>query len=89
MLSIQIEPTPEMYDAPINGVQVPVRVWKGYTQGGVQIEAYVLSIVPHDDEAVRALMAELPSFMRPSRELYAIDLTMARSISPPVIVVDK
>ena len=38
-----LEPTPEVWDAPINGVKVPVRVWRGATEGGVAIEAHKLA----------------------------------------------
>jgi hypothetical protein len=68
-----IEPTPEMYEAPINGVLVPVRIWKGHTERGVPIEAYVLSITPDNERDLPTLRSELPNFMRPSRETYTID----------------
>jgi hypothetical protein len=68
-----LEPTPELYRAPINGVQVPVRIWRGATGGGVPIEAYVLSITPDDAADQERLRAELPPFMRHSREMYDID----------------
>lgn len=68
-----IEPTPELYDAPINGVKVPVRIWKGTTEGGVAIEAYVLSITPDNDADAPRLKVELPAFVRPSRETFTID----------------
>lgn len=75
-----LEPTPELFQAPINGVRVPCRVWRGTTEGGVPIEAYVLSIVPDPPipdlmaELSDQLKAELPPFMVPSRQLLDIDL---------------
>lgn len=79
-MRIDIEPTPEMFDAPINGQVIPVRVWKGSTAQGVPIEAYVLSIVP--DPPIPEMMAalssrlaqEIPPFMKRSREVYQIDI---------------
>jgi hypothetical protein len=67
-----LEPTPEMFDAPINGVGVPTRIWKGTTGGGVPIEAYVLSITPDNDLDRQRLQAELPAFMQHSRDAYTI-----------------
>jgi hypothetical protein len=69
-----IEPTPEVYEVPVNGVKVPMRVWHGYTAGGVEVEAYVFSIVPEHGEQTKSLRAELPEFMRPTREVCKIDL---------------
>lgn len=63
-----------MYDAPINGVLVPVRIWSGTTAGGVPIEAYVLAITPNEETDVARLKAELPPFMSPAREKYTIDV---------------
>ncbi len=73
-MKITIEPTAEVFEAPINGVKVPVRVWSGRTESGLEIEAYVLSIVPKDELDHLRMKAELPEFMRPSREVFTIDL---------------
>lgn len=70
-----LEPTSELYEAPINGVRVPVRIWKGLTEGGVRIEAYVLSITPDNSEDSNRLRDELPDFMVPSRQMYNIDMS--------------
>jgi hypothetical protein len=72
-MNIVIEPTPEMFEAHINGAVIPVRIWAGRTQGGIPIEAYVLSITPNDSDDVAGLRAELPSYMKPSRETFSID----------------
>lgn len=72
-MNITIEPTPEMYAAPIDGKVIPVRIWTGHTDGGIPVEAYVLSITPNDVADVDRLRASLPFFMVPSRKLYAID----------------
>jgi hypothetical protein len=71
-----LSPTPEMYVPVINGSPVPTRVWRGTTEGGVPIEAYVLAIVPDpaDDETHARLRAELPEFMRPARETFHIEV---------------
>lgn len=73
-MNIVLEPTREMWAAPINGVKVPVRVWTGRTDGGVAIEAYVLSIVPINVMDSPRLKVEIPEFMRPSRETFDIDV---------------
>lgn len=72
-MKIVVAPTLEIWDAPINGVKVPVRIWVGYTEGGIAIEAYVLSITPDAVADSPRLNAEMPGFMRPSRETFVID----------------
>ena len=71
-LRIDIEPTPELYAAPINGVNVPVRIWRGFTNNGAKIEAYVLSITPDTDEDQDKLNQALPLFMVRSNRMYQI-----------------
>lgn len=61
-----------MWGAPINGQIIPVRIWVGMTEGGVPIEAYVLSIVPIDGEHTERLAMEIPDFMVKSRQAYQI-----------------
>ncbi len=68
--SITIHPTEEMYEMPINGVKLPVRIWTGKTAGGIEIEAYVASITPNKDEEDKALQEELG--LRRSRHVYQI-----------------
>ena len=72
-MKIVIEPTPELYQAPINGVHVPVRIWRGRTLSGTPIKACVLSIIPNDEGDADRLQAELPPFMVRSRDLYDIN----------------
>jgi hypothetical protein len=74
-MQITIEPTEEKYLAPVNGVQVPTRIWLGVTEGGINIEAYVLSIVPLNEFDAADFKAECQAdeCLKPSRELYAID----------------
>jgi hypothetical protein len=72
-MKIEIEPTPELYEAPINDVLVPVRIWRGRTSGGVAIEAYILSVTPNDPADSDRLRSELPPFMGRSRDTYKID----------------
>ena len=73
-MKLTIEPTLEIYDAPINGVKVPVRIWQGVSEGGVAVEVYVLSVTPKRAEDLAALRREVPEFMRLSRETYRIDV---------------
>ena len=73
-MKIVAEPTPEIFEAPINGVKVPVRIWRGRTEKGVELEVLVLSIIPENDFDHARLKEELPPYMRPSRESFHIDL---------------
>jgi hypothetical protein len=45
-MKITIEPTRELYNARINDTVVPVRMWRGRTDDGIEIEAYLLAIAP-------------------------------------------
>lgn len=73
-MKINVEPTPEQYTPTINGQKIPTRVWKGVTDQGTEIEAYVLSIVPmHDGDAER-MHAEMPPFMKRSRDTFHIEI---------------
>ena len=45
-MNITIEPTRELYNARINDTVVPVRMWRGRTNDGIEIEAYLLAIAP-------------------------------------------
>lgn len=69
---VKLEPTPEIFEAVVNGATVPLRIWAGQTGGGVPIEAYILSITPNDPADSPTLKAELPLFMGPSRQAFAI-----------------
>jgi hypothetical protein len=80
-MKVSIEPTEEIWEAPVNGVRVPLRVYRGKTEGGVPCDVYVLSIVP--DEGHRAaFMVERPEYMRPSRNALQVDLD-PQSKAPP------
>ena len=72
-MKVVLEPTPELYQAPINGAHVPVRIWRGRTLSGTPIKACVLSIIANDEGDADRLQAELPLFMVRSRDLYDID----------------
>ena len=72
MASMTIEPTDERYEAPIDGKLIPVRIWRGKTEGGIPLEAYVLSVTPQFDEDAERLGTELG--LRPTRETYKVDL---------------
>lgn len=73
-MKIELEATPELYEVPINDTFVRVRIWKGKTDSGIAIEAYILSIVPKDKsiKAIAKFVEQLPSFMRPTREINKI-----------------
>lgn len=71
-MRVDLEPTEEIYQAPINGVFVPVRIWRGFTDNGAGIEAYILSITPNTDEDRVKLKAALPFFMVRSQHMYQV-----------------
>lgn len=73
-MKITLQPIDEMFDFPnTDGSTIPCRIWAGKTDKGTEIEAYVLSIVPIDETS--DLKNELPEFMRPSREIYATEIS--------------
>jgi hypothetical protein len=69
-------PTEEMYDFPARvgadgKVQhVPCRIWQGKTDGGIDVEFYVLSVGPERDEDHALLKLELPKYMTRTRDIY-------------------
>jgi len=63
-MKITIEPTDELYESPIDGKPM-CRIWKGTTDKGTAIKAYVFSIVPADRG--KTLEFEIPQFMKRSR----------------------
>ncbi len=70
---ITMQPTEEMYDAPINGQDVPVRIWIGMTDKNTKVEVLVLSVIATgDNDAYEQFKTELPDYMVPNRRLYAI-----------------
>jgi len=74
-MRITLEPTPEMFDAPINGVKVPTRVWKGRTDSGLEIEAYILSIVPENETDAELLRIECEQAgLHRSRDVFTVDI---------------
>lgn len=66
-----MESTPEVFVAPINGAQIPTRVWRGETAGGIPCDVYVLSVVP-DDGYEAVWEQEKPPYM-PNRTIMTID----------------
>lgn len=66
-----VEPTRETDTLKINGADVPIRVWRGTTEGGCRVELIVLSVVPHEEDNER-FKREVPSFMVPSRKIMDI-----------------
>lgn len=62
-MNVLLEPTPEIDWFIINGGRVPLRIWRGATDGGIAIEAYVLSIVPVDHADDARLKEAIPEFM--------------------------
>ena len=71
-MKITLEPTPEIYRGPINGVEVPMRIWKGFTEDGIPVEAYVLSITPDNKSDVTKFEDLLPPYMIRSRQAFKI-----------------
>lgn len=74
-MKITIEPAPEMFECPFNGQLIPCRIWNGFMDNGIEIEAYVFSIVPLRAEDHEAMKAKLPAFMRPAQDVFSIDLS--------------
>lgn len=84
-MKVQLEPTPEMFMIHANGQTMETRIWRGYTENNVAIEAYVVAIVPVCGELTAALASELPEFMRPARESLKVDFDKyewPRELSP-------
>ena len=70
-MKVTIEPTPEIVQIEINGVEVPLRIYRGLSEGGVPMDVYVLSIVA-DDGYHEQLKAEVPSYMQPTSDSMSI-----------------
>jgi hypothetical protein len=60
-MKITIEPTREIYNAPINDTIVPVRMWRGRTEDGIEIEVYILAIAPAQDADVEQIRRQFPT----------------------------
>jgi hypothetical protein len=60
-MKITIEPTRELYNARINDATVPVRMWRGRTEDGIEIEAYLLAIAPAVDADAERLQQQYPT----------------------------
>jgi hypothetical protein len=53
-MKITIEPTPELTEINVNGHPVPMRIWTGRTEGGIDVEVYVYATTPmHEHDAER------------------------------------
>jgi hypothetical protein len=72
-MKAMLQPTPETFDVHANGQTMRTRIWRGYTEANIAIEAYVVAIVPVQAEHHAALASELPEFMRPARESLKVD----------------
>jgi len=72
VLTIVLEPTEEKYCMPVDGQQVPVRVWRGSANGSLPIEAYVAAIVPRDPADAERLDRMVPEFMKRTRENFVV-----------------
>lgn len=70
-MKITIEPTREMVNITLDGNAVAMRIWRGTSEGGVPVEMYVVSVVP-DENFIEQFKKEVPPFMMPSRQAYAI-----------------
>ena len=51
------------HNAVINDAVVPVRTWRGRTDGGVEIEAYLLAVAPVAEADTAQLREEFPPFL--------------------------
>lgn len=71
----QCVPTPEVWTAKINGAEIPLRIWRALSPGGIEVEMHVVSITPNNADDHAKLKAELPADMRPSREVFHIETT--------------
>ena len=60
-MKITIEPTRELYNARINDTVVPVRMWRGQTNDGIEIEAYLLAIAPVNAANGERLRTKFPT----------------------------
>ena len=60
-MKITIEPTREVYNVRINDTTVPVRMWRGRTDDGIEIEAYLLAIAPASEGDLEALRKQFPT----------------------------
>jgi hypothetical protein len=60
-MKITIEPTRETYNAQINDTTVPVRMWRGRTDDGIEIEAYILAIAPVSRIEAELLSKQFPT----------------------------
>jgi len=49
-MRVTAEPTPELDNIKINGVDVPMRIWRAWTDQGTRLEMCVLSVIPHHDD---------------------------------------
>ena len=74
-MKISISPTEEMCSLEelcMDPEKCFLRVWQGTTEGGVAVEAYVLTIVP-DKEGFEKFKTELPDFMFSSSAMQNIE----------------
>lgn len=71
-MKITVEVTPEIYTIVLNGVEVPHRIWRGKTEGGVEIKLYAVSIVPANPEDASRLEKEVEPFMRRSKDMFIV-----------------
>jgi hypothetical protein len=78
-MRITIEPTCELHNAAINDTIIPVRTWRGWTSGGIEIEAYLLAIAPVSEADAPQLQDEFPPFLLPALTLKTIDKWPKRS----------
>jgi len=70
-MRVTAEPTPELDNIKINGVDVPMRIWRAWTDQGTRLEMCVLSVIPHHDDEEK-WKAERPDFMKMARSIMQI-----------------
>lgn len=71
-MKVELEPTGTFET--VNGT--PTRIWKGRTDKGVEVAAYIACVRVHKDHDNSAFEAELRE-VKPDRQLVSFDMRMA------------
>ena len=70
-MRVTLEPTQELHTQKLpDGREVPLRVWVGHTDGGVEVHVFVFAITPADPALAPRLDQEIPMFMKRTRDMY-------------------
>lgn len=72
-MNIALESTTVLVDIETaDGRVVPVRVWKGITQGGIPIEAFIFSVAVNNEEDAKRFEVEKPEYMKRTIDTYSL-----------------